>query len=440
MHILKASLTSVVLLSALAASVEAGNATNIYADYDYCQGINPISGKTYEPIRGAQLQKVQVMMRHGDRTPATSVLPGDHTNYDICARPAEYTYSAGNRLESGSPNLRSNIEISDDNLFAGSFWRGNCELGQLTNKGSAQTREVGVALRDIYINELGFLSKTLNPDDIYLRNTYVWRTRTSAENFLNGLYPPSHRRRDSVVTLNTYPQSIETLTLNPTACPKLGVLFTGFFKTPTYLSWYKANYALITKVNTVLGVQNNAAFNSSMNGDAILPRYCNKMPLPCSATNPSLCLTANDVNQVMRQGFIGYSGAFRYEAAAEQVKRLAAGPFLKTLGGGIRATISGKSHQRVRPFEFYSAHDQSLDQVLAVIADPGTPWPAYASTVIFETWRLANKALVIRVLYEGKVVPANPNLKCSLSACPIETFLGFIESYVPKNIVTECSL
>ncbi|KAK9765303.1 hypothetical protein K7432_006473 [Basidiobolus ranarum] len=440
MHIIKSSLTIVALLSVQAVGQSTENGANIYKDYNYCQGISPVAKKTYHPIHGAKLQKVQVMMRHGDRTPATSVLPGDHTNYNICAQPAEYTFTAASHLKHASAYLKSNIEISSDNLFAGSFWKGNCELGQLTNKGSEQTRQVGAALRSIYVDELKFLSTTLNPDDLYLRNTYIWRTRESAENFLEGLYPPSYRHSNAIVTLNTYPQIIETLILNPSACPKLGALFAGFYKTPTYLNWSQTNYAIKTKVNTVLGVTKNAAYNTTWNADTIMPRYCNKMALPCSTTDPSLCLTAADAVEAMRLSTFGYTGPFRFEAAAEEIKRLAVGPFLKTLAGGIRATISNSSHKRVRPFEIFSAHDQSLDQVLAVIADPSTPWPAYASNVIFETWKTIKHELVVRVLYEGKVVPSNPKLKCTLDACPLDIFLSFIESYVPSDIVSECSL
>ena len=74
-----------------------------------------------------------------------------------------------------------------------------------------------------------------------------------------------------------------------------------------------------------------------------------------------------------------------------------------------------------------------------MIAEKDTHWPGYASSVIFETWETAAKKLVVRVLYEGKVVPANPNLKCTLDACPLDVFLDFVESYVPTNIAAECS-
>ncbi|KAF8948877.1 hypothetical protein BGZ47_001613 [Haplosporangium gracile] len=458
MHALTISIGLVALFVAQVTGQSAptsnSNNGNIYANYDYCQAITPIAGKTYKPIKGAMLQKVQVLMRHGDRTPST-VLPGDKTNYNICSNPAEYNLvsspSSHSLPSSSSPALRTNILVSpEENVFASSYWGGNCEVGQLTNKGSSQTRKVGQRLREIYIDQLHFLPKRLDPEELYVRNTYIWRTRTSAENFLDGFYPPHTRdAKNAVITLNTYPQSIETLILNPTACPKLGLLYQSFFKTPTYTNFFKSNYALMTKVNTILGVSKVPTVNQTLNGDTVMPRLCNNLPLGCNPQDPSQCLTRADVIETMTQSTFLYSGIFRYESTAEEIKRLAVGPILKTLSASIRATQKAassktsshknKNKRRVRPFELYSAHDQSLDQILAVIASPSTPWPAYGSTVHIELWKTAAKKDVIRVLYEGKVVPAHPKLNCTLDACPLETFLAFIESYVPTNIAAECS-
>jgi lysophosphatidic acid phosphatase type 6 len=294
------------------------------------------------------------------------------------------------------------------------------------------------------------LPKNLDPEELYVRNTYIWRTRTSAENFLNGFYPARTRdSKNSVITLNTYPQSIETLILNPTACPKLGLLYQSFFKTPTYTNHMKSNYALMQKVNTILGVDKIPTVNTTLNGDTVMPRLCNNLPLGCNPHDPTQCLTRKDVVDLMTQSTFLYSGIFRYESTAEEIKRLAVGPILKTLSASIRATQKAtassssssdrnKNKRRVRPFELYSAHDQSLDQILAVIGQQNLPWPAYGSSVIIELWKTAAKKDVIRVLYEGKVVPAHPKLNCTLDACPLETFLAFIESYVPTNIAAEC--
>ncbi|KAF8915788.1 hypothetical protein BGZ52_000435, partial [Haplosporangium bisporale] len=133
----------------------------------------------------------------------------------------------------------------------------NCEIGQLTDRGAAQTRAVGERLREIYVDLLQFLPRELpkNPDDVlYFRNTYIPRTKVSAANAFEGLYPERFRKGKQVVSLVTFPQTIETLIMNPQACPKLGAIYQGFVRSPVYAAHVKENAALMVKTNTVLGV------------------------------------------------------------------------------------------------------------------------------------------------------------------------------------------
>lgn len=389
------------------------------------------------------MKKVQVLMRHGDRTP-TSVLPGEQVDYNICSNPAELTFVGGNK-KTQSPFLKPLITVTDDNPFADLYWKGNCEVGQLTDRGQNQTHQVGVSLRGIYVDLLKFIPRVLDTTMLYVRNTYVWRTRVSAENMLNGLYPMPFRSPDTVIEMETFPETIETMALNQ-GCAKVVSVYKSFYTTPTFMNFFKQNYALMTKINTILGVENVPQLNQTLNGDSLMPRYCNNLPLPCSAKDPSQCITGQDAVAAMTGTFYLAHGPLRYEAGAEEAKRLTSGPFLKTLADGIRGTLNRT--EGIKPFEFYSAHDTTIDQTLAVIADPNTPWPGYASTLILETWQLTANGTagakagdqVVRALFEGKVVPANPKLNCTLDACPLDTFLSFIESYVPADMMSECAM
>lgn len=173
-------------------------------------------------------------MRHGDRTPA-AILPGEKADYDICNNPHELVSTGGN-LKTQTPVLEPLIAVTDDNPFRYMYWIGNCELGQLTNKGESQTHQVGQDLRGIYVNLLRFLPQALNTDKIYVRNTAVWRTRVSAENFLNGLYPILYRSPEAVIEMEAFPATIETISLNQN-CLKAIALYAGFTKTPVFLNF-----------------------------------------------------------------------------------------------------------------------------------------------------------------------------------------------------------
>ncbi|KAF9147538.1 hypothetical protein BG015_010802 [Linnemannia schmuckeri] len=265
------------------------------------------------------------------------------------------------------------------------------------------------------------------------------RTQLTAENFLNGLYPLNTRNKNDVITLNTYPSQVETLALNTVMCSKLTALY-SIFKATTYTHKIKASYVLVNKVNTMMGWNKVPTYNQTS---------------ATIAQDPTQCLTVDEVLKMSTLSSFIYTSFFREFPQAELAKRLAVGPFLKTIAASIRATVAaadvakakpshGHSHsskkRRVRPFELCPAHDQSLDQVLSVIAVPSTVWPVYAGSLIFETYKTVDKRDVIRMLYEAKVVSATSKLNCTLDACPLETFLDFIKSYVPADIKAECGL
>ncbi|KAF9579277.1 hypothetical protein BGW38_004526, partial [Lunasporangiospora selenospora] len=120
MQILTTSLAILVIAASCLTTITTTTAAtptgsgSLYGDYDYCQGINP-SRKTYKPMNGAELEKVQVLFRHGDRTPS-SIIPGDNTNYNICSNPAEFNFlassSQNSQLNYASPFLKTNIVVS----------------------------------------------------------------------------------------------------------------------------------------------------------------------------------------------------------------------------------------------------------------------------------------------------------------------------------------
>ncbi|KAK3847361.1 MAG: histidine phosphatase superfamily [Linnemannia gamsii] len=434
MHLLRVSLASVAIL-ALQAAAQIGEYNPIYSDYDYCQGITP-TAQTYQPMAGATLKKVQLFMRHGDRAPSM-VFPGDDANYNLCGNSLESHYSGDEPL-SRTPTVQSKMMNLQDSPYAHLLWKGNCDIGQLTNKGKQQTFNVGKSIRSIYVDMLKFLPKFLKSDTLYVRNTYVVRTRESAEHMLNGLYPSLFRVPGTVVEMDAYPEAIENIIISKSVCPALPGLFKAFTATPAFLNFYKSNYPLMVKTNNILGVANNPNYNNSLNGDFFMPRLCNNMPLPCSRTNTTDCITTAEATKAMAGAWIMASGPLRFGPEAEKAKRVSGGMFVGTIPKNIRATLKGDTSSR--PFEFFSVHDQSIDQILAIVSSPDAPWPGYAATLLFETWQLADKSYVVRAIYEGKPVQAHPDLKCSLDACPLDVFAAFLESFVPSDPKAECSI
>jgi hypothetical protein len=64
MHVLTTSLGLVALFAAQVAGQSAPSSNdNLYANYDYCQGVTPIAGKTYKPIVSPRIRTYATILK-----------------------------------------------------------------------------------------------------------------------------------------------------------------------------------------------------------------------------------------------------------------------------------------------------------------------------------------------------------------------------------------
>ncbi|EAL65030.2 histidine acid phosphatase family protein [Dictyostelium discoideum AX4] len=107
-----------------------------------------------------QLKFVQIITRHGRRTPESKRYP--------------LTMWTCNSLD----QLITNKDTS----------RPDCNMGQLTVLGIVDQINVGKAYRNLFINNLHFLDNKYNKDQIFIRSSNRERTISSARSFMHGLY------------------------------------------------------------------------------------------------------------------------------------------------------------------------------------------------------------------------------------------------------------
>eukprot|EP00959_Pyramimonas_sp_CCMP1952_P140926 2949738-Pyramimonas_sp.AAC.1 len=154
--------------------------------FPYCQADFP-QNEQYDAFPHAlgpthTLSMVQVIVRHGDRTPIAP-LPYNRDvewNCDLPNRRAEHSdifdlgYAPGpakgtrltlatalsdilNAVGNGDAGSMLYNEAAylipgaDEHPFAARFWNGNCTSGQLTSRGFQQLQNIGAALREIYV-------------------------------------------------------------------------------------------------------------------------------------------------------------------------------------------------------------------------------------------------------------------------------------------------
>ncbi|EMC98522.1 hypothetical protein BAUCODRAFT_138258 [Baudoinia panamericana UAMH 10762] len=362
--------------------------------------------------------------RHGARSPATGPVPGDSTPWYQCGNPDEFTFTnEGDYLEPGrSPYMKEQITI--DGLFNYTFWQGNCDLGELTSLGSLRMQAIGRTLRSVYVDQIGFLPQQMD-SGFQISHTYIWRTRESVENLFAGLYPIQYRQPTQTLTMHVKPQNIEVMISNPTACPRLGQLTTAFTTSSTYLSALQPFNALQSTLVAAYGTQNVSGWNTTQTlYDTASAEYCHGLGTKGN-------ITGSNIQSLVIPGTASYHELFRSNPMAEQAKQLAVGPWL--------SQILASFYDRSTTLQVYSAHDASLDMFLSVVANPDLPWPPFSSSVEIELWQHNTMGLVVRMYYEGMIVPAHPNLNCSFTACPLGTLQAFMSRYILPNYRTACA-
>ncbi|KAJ2747008.1 hypothetical protein GGI20_000904 [Coemansia sp. BCRC 34301] len=440
--------TSPVSGSAFAAGVSAYDFDD--TSYSYCDAGFP-DDRAYASVPEAKLELVQVVVRHGDRTPV-HLIPNDSTTW-TCDGVDEniYLHGAGQPETNTTGAYRQVIEIPAWNHkygFANQVWRGSCNVGQLTDRGKAQHRQLGSKLRSIYVDKLGFLSAQLNnTDEIYTRTTHVWRTKNSAESLLAALWPKRGIVPQSAIPLHTYPEEIETMYGNSGACGKIRTILSTIAASDQYQAFLKDQGSLMAKLSGIFDVS-GSDWASSWDGyvDILQARHCHGIDLPCSdrasisGKAAPKCATAEDATQVLRNSHYEYAFKYRDHPLSQSYLRLVIGSLLGTLKDQMQEHIGGKTGSL--KFALYSGHDSTVAPLLAVLhaSNRNMLWPPYASNILFELWKKNDGNRVVRVIYNGQVLKLQPEFEwCDLNSCPLDKFYKHLDEYIPENIVAECA-
>ncbi|MCJ1310295.1 hypothetical protein MMC25_003957 [Agyrium rufum] len=107
---------------------------------------------------------------------------------------------------------------------------GVCNLGELTDTGRETTLALGQRLRHLYVEQLGFMPKTItSADSFYLRATPMARALESLQQSFEGMYPLNARiGAFPPMTIITRPPSDETLFPNESNCRRFSQLSRAF--------------------------------------------------------------------------------------------------------------------------------------------------------------------------------------------------------------------
>ncbi|KAJ3087891.1 Acid phosphatase-like protein 2 [Quaeritorhiza haematococci] len=314
---------------------------------------------------------VQVLTRHGDRTPV-SVLPFENTTWECSTVLAEKTTFNGSPPTSKIPLNPTEKDGAypwqyGNNPFADRIWEGSCLAGQLTPKGSKQLKSLGRYLRDIYVNQLRFLPADWDRavNKLYLRSTDVWRTQQSAASLISGFFPGSNGH-DRPLPIFTYPHEIETLYPNFAVCPRAAQVELTAFQTEDYREHLRETARVRQEIDDVVGWDSRSWNVLDPYFDILKARECTQHPLPCKKGDSTRCLSDRVVAEVERhvQWEIGY--LFRDWDHAMELNKLRIGVWLAEIKNTM-LEVTKANIPMSKKFFYYSAHDSTITSVLGAL-------------------------------------------------------------------------
>ncbi|XP_077473729.1 lysophosphatidic acid phosphatase type 6 [Stigmatopora argus] len=362
-----------------------------------------------------ELKLVQVLFRHGARTPLSSIPdvleaqwvpsllePPPHTHINYVVTNLDGGRRPSSPLEDGYRKKK---------LSGGVF------AGQLTTLGMQQLYELGERLRRKYVEELPFLSDTFCSDEVYVRSTNIVRTIESARCLVAGLF--QQKQKETVPILTTDVES-EILYPNYHGCRLLRMLSSPRFKEVSLLPDLAAD---LKSIRSDLGIKDKSEVDFILIRDDMVARQAHGLPCP-----PALSTWTKRVEQRAVEVMFHC-----YQPSNRENLQLCVGPLLHTFLLNMDEKLQGTSSEPNRKLFLYSAHDTTLIPCLMALGIFDMKWPPYAADITLELHQhRRTKEPFVKVSYMGKEqrIPGCSGLYCpleefqkALSACSLDTDL-----------------
>ncbi|XP_037096024.1 lysophosphatidic acid phosphatase type 6 [Syngnathus acus] len=360
-----------------------------------------------------KLKLVQVLFRHGARTPLKSIPDVLEAQWvpTLLEPPAHTHINYVVTDLNGGPTPPSPLEDS----YRKKALSGGVFAGQLTTLGMEQLYELGERLRRRYIQEDPFLSTTFCPSEVYVRSTNITRTIESARCLVAGLF--QQNQKEIVPILTTDAQS-EILYPNYHGCRLLRMLSSPRLKEVALLPDIAAD---LKNIRSKLGISDKTDVDFILIRDDMVARETHGLPCP-----PALSTWRSRVEQRAVEMMF-----YCYQPSKSENLQLCVGPLLHMLLLNIDEKLQGTSSEPNRKLFLYSAHDTTLIPCLMALGIYDMKWPPYASDITLELHEhRRTKEAFVKVSYMGQdqLIPG-----CSGLYCPLQEFQNVLSAYSLKN-------
>ncbi|XP_046903600.1 lysophosphatidic acid phosphatase type 6 [Hypomesus transpacificus] len=356
-----------------------------------------------------ELKLVQVLFRHGARTPLKSIPDVMEAQWvpNLLEPPAHTEISYVVTDLDGGPRPPAPVEDS----YRSNILTGGTFPGQLTTVGMQQLYELGQRLRKKYIQDTPFLSSSFSSSEVYVRSTNIVRTIESAKCLVAGLFQQT--QNDAVPILTTDSKS-EILYPNYHGCKLLKLLGGHRWAESSTLPDIAADLQLL---QSALGVGLHQRLDFILIRDDMVARETHGLPCP-----PVLHTWRNTVEQRAVDMICHI-----YEPSKRENLQLCVGPLLHTLMGNMEDKLQKAPTEPSRKMFMYSAHDTTLMPCLMALGIFDMRWPPYAADITLELHQhQQTKEAFVKVSYIGQdqLIPG-----CSGVYCPLQEFRQALSAY-----------
>ncbi|XP_060944466.1 lysophosphatidic acid phosphatase type 6 [Limanda limanda] len=354
------------------------------------------------PSSPYDLKLVQVLFRHGARTPLKSIPDVMEVQWlpTLLEPPAHTAINYVVTDLHGGPRPSAPVEDS----YRRNILTGGAFPGQLTTVGMQQLYELGTRLRRKYIEETPFLGSTFSPAEVYVRSTNIVRTIESAKCLVAGLF--QQKQKEIVHILTTGAES-EILYPNYHGCKLLKLLGSHRWAESSTLPDIAVD---LQSIQSVLGIAAHQHVDFILIRDDMVARETHGLPCP-----PVLDTWRDTVEQRAVEMICHV-----YEPSKRENLQLCVGPLLHTLLTNLDEKVQGTSSEPNRKMFLYSAHDTTLIPCLMALGVFDMKWPPYAADITLEMHqhRQTNEAFVkVSYIDQDLLIPG-----CSGVYCPLQEF------------------
>ncbi|XP_051885070.1 lysosomal acid phosphatase-like isoform X3 [Pristis pectinata] len=348
------------------------------------------------PVAGRTLRFVNLIYRHGDRSPAQAYPSDPYTEKD---------------------------------------WPQG--FAQLTQVGMRQHYALGQYLRRRYN---GFLNSSYDRHEIYVRSTDIDRTLMSAEVNLAGLYPPQGRQifhpglSWQPIPVHTVPVEQDKLLKFPLQkCPRYEKLLEETFNSRAVEEKTQKNKDFLNMISDETKMKVTIQ-NEWKVYDTLFCEKTHNFSLPSWATH-EVITRLSELND------FGMEMLFRLHKTQEK-SRLQGGFLLKQILQNINQAINESTPTPRLKLIMYSAHDVTLIALQMALNVYDAIIPPYASCFMFELYEEDDRSFTLDMYFRNQSdsEPHRLTLPSCTEHCPLQDFIQITKHLIADNWEEECKV